>query len=165
MNADLSVDEWLYVMFTWKRERGLSIYIDGIRKMGETSFILTMGNKQTADHIVIGADQNKEKKSFLLMYLASIDLISSIIDYKVALEYAPPIFNNHYILTFSSIKKDYIEDHLQMKVHGPVKENRGTLVFDGIHGFLHDTGEYSGTQLYNLTSVSRSSFISFVCGM
>lgn len=142
------MDEWLYIMFTWKREGGLSIYVDGIRKMGETGYIQTMGNKRVSENIVIGANQNKNSDSFLLMYLASIDLVSDLIDYKAALEFAPPIANIHYILTFSSIRKDYIENHLKMKIHGPVKENRGTLVFDGIHGFLHDSGEYAGTNFY-----------------
>ena len=131
-------------MVAWKRTEGLFVYMNGVKKAESVTATISQPTDSTSNEITIGANSKQEKESFLLMYLAAIDVVKVFPDVQELLEFAPPIIKNSHILTFSSISKESVRNHLKLKIHGPVKENRGTFLFDGIHAFLHDTGEYAG---------------------
>lgn len=64
-------------------------------------------------------------------------------DMESLVDFGAPILKDDFLLTSSSVFEGSAFQR-RMKATDSVKDSRGTLLFDGVHAFLHDLGSYAG---------------------
>lgn len=134
----------MYMMFGWKQSKGLYLYINGMKKGEDATPTQSTSPDVKSNDVIIGANRKQDVDSFMLMYIAAIDITPNFPDTKELLEFSPPVFKPDFVLTFSSLNGDSVRNYPNLKAHGTVRESRGVLQFDGVHAFLHDTGKFAG---------------------
>lgn len=145
VSTTLYADEWMYMMFGWKQSKGLYLYINGMKKGEDATPTQSTSPDVKSNDVIIGANRKQDVDSFMLMYIAAIDITPNFPDTKELLEFSPPVFKPDFVLTFSSLNGDSVRNYPNLKAHGTVRESRGVLQFDGVHAFLHDTGKFADT--------------------
>ena len=75
-------------------------------------------------------------------------------DMRAMIEFAPPLLNNKFLVTASSAF-DGSAFQRRLRKTDTVEESRGSLLFDGVRGFMTDLGTYAGKGIF-LCSVFSS---------
>ena len=143
----VTVEEWIYVMLSWRHFDGLVLYVNGLKVASSDEPTPIQVTVTDNNKFFIGSNIEKEDNSYLLFYVSTIDILKNVQNNKPLLEYAPPITQDAYIWAFASIDGDYIYGNPRMRVHGKVSENRGALGFDGVSSYIHDIGDLAGIPL------------------
>lgn len=156
MNASINIDEWVYLSVGWSEYKGLHLYMNGVRKAynatpeyGVASSTSNARTTATDEDMGISIGCSKNQSTFLIVYIMLVEVTSAMPDMQSMIEFAPPIFKNDFLLTSASAFGGSAFQR-RLKATDTVKESRGTLIFDGVHAFLHDLGSYAGMYLVAL---------------
>ena len=91
-----------------------------------------------------------------------VEVVVGLQDMRAMIEFAPPLLNNKFLVTASSAF-DGSAFQRRLRKTDSVEESRGSLLFDGVHGFMTDLGTYAGMktvcELFQLTIYITDSFI------
>ena len=71
------------------------------------------------------------------------EVVVGLQDMRAMIEFAPPLLNNKFLVTASSAF-DGSAFQRRLRKTDSVEESRGSLLFDGVKGFMTDLGSYAG---------------------
>ena len=120
----------------------------------------TNNNSSSTSKFVIGCTASQS--ACLIVYLMMVEVVVGLQDMRAMIEFAPPLLNNKFLVTASSAF-DGSAFQRRLRKTDSVEESRGSLLFDGVHGFMTDLGTYAGMktvcELFQLTFYITDSFI------
>lgn len=102
-------------------------------------------NSSSSSRFVIGCTTSQS--ACLIVYLMMAEVVVGLQDMRAMIEFAPPLLNNKFLVTASSAF-DGSAFQRRLRKTDSVEESRGSLLFDGVHGFMTDLGTYAGMIIY-----------------
>lgn len=156
VNTTINIDEWVYLAVGWDQYKGLHLYMNGLRKAykltpnQEASSLKSARTSIFSTKTGISIGCSKSQSDFLVVYIMMVEVTVGLSGMQSMIEFAPPLFKNEFLLTSASAFGGSAFQR-RLKATDTVRESRGTLIFDGIHAFLHDLGSFAGMYLLSQT--------------